>query len=157
MRHHLCSSVSHFLLFCRFFASSTLCCTDQPKWEFKLRIDLLLACGLFSFIVCMCVVFPASSWTDVMPNGNTLTELPVQWSEWPAFLAAWWSWSDYLTRGRLVLTVCLETKGTHMIRTGFSITNSHSWRRQARTEKNRLSDEGCSLSILTDFYFTCRV
>lgn len=38
-----------------------------------------------------------------MFNGNTLTELPVQWSEWPVLPATSLDWSNCLTCGLVTL------------------------------------------------------
>lgn len=77
----LLCTVSHFPLFCRFSASSTLCRTNQLKWEFKLRIDLLLACSLFcalpSLSLCVCVLF------FLLAAG--LTSCPME-THWLSFL-----------------------------------------------------------------------
>lgn len=105
-----CQSSSSLYYYYISASSSLSSSTNQLKWEFKLEIDWRLACVPFStLIVCVCVVmqscvcwFPAGSWSDVMSNGNTLTGLPVQWSEQPELPAACWVGPDRLTRGLLL-------------------------------------------------------
>lgn len=87
------SSASRFLHTLRRLSASG--CRNQLEPEFKLGIDLLLArvprCRFHRLSLCTRVLLflPAAGLTDViMSDGNTLTGLPVRWSQWPA---AWWS------------------------------------------------------------------
>lgn len=145
-----CSSLS-IILFSLLLLYLCLQLSELQHKSAKVRVQVgnWLAVGvrpvLYTHCVCVCVVmqscvcwFPAGSWSDVMSNGNTLTGLPVQWSEQPELPAACWVGPDRLTRGLLLfLSVWDEniSLNSHFMWKLFLTTNNPQLRMSHRQHK----------------------